>query len=314
MRVSQTMMKFAFTALGIGWFAATVFAADELGARTVWDALQVPAAKWQTGEGVSVDVNKVGVTIRAVGVDFGWAAAPDFLPVTETTAMDLTVKQVTNGQLAVQLEWMREDGGFIGATNAFSGIRAGVSLNNRKIAEFFPEGERPKRFRFKFWLEGADAEAQLSRAVVTFKRAWRKPETRLIKTYDSYATVTPDAGTKVQALGDTLAASLGADSQYSGFVFEDKVAYDKKGLVLLDVAALQDGVLSLQVLCWGKEGAFLKAVDLLKDNAAVGVFEVPLAIRTDDFPDAVSKISFKVWLSGKESTARIAGLYYGIAP
>ena len=266
---------------------ATICVGDELGERVLWNAL-APGVKWDTAPGVTV----TGEGVFHCAGDYGWATTGDLLPYSDATKVDLQ----THGPVKVQAEWFREDGTFMSATQ----------FNAGKLD--VPAGERPRKFRFKFWLEGKGTEAKLSRALVTVSKVWRKAGTKLVKTYDAKSKTTPDEGMKLDGLDMKL------EKEYSAFVFDDKVAFDAKGTLLVDVAGLKNGAVTVQALCWSADDAFQKAVDLVKDMSAAGYTEAPVAMHKEDFPADVAKLSFKVWLSGKEATARLGALHYGVLP
>jgi hypothetical protein len=71
---------------------------------------------------------------------------------------------------------------------------------------------------------------------------------------------------------------------------------------------------NLHVLCWNDRNEFLKEVSITPNIESAGLYEIPMRDHQQDFPAETARMSFKVWLTGKEASARIAGIYYGVAP
>jgi len=288
--------------------------AEDLGQRVMWSAVQIPAARWQTATGITVGNDGNTVTLKAGDVDYGWAATEGLLPVTDTTVVDLRVKSVVNGQFNVQVEWCRADGSFLRASPLLDRTKTEANVASKKILELAGEGERPSKFRLKFWLEGRQASAVIGNATIGFQRRWRKAETRLMKTYDAGAKTTADAGIAVETRGGVMEAKLGAGTPYAAFVLEERVATDKKGVVMIDLAGVQSGSVTVQALGWKEDGTFVASADLLKDASTAGCFEVPVALVSEKLGADAMKLSFKVWLAGGETSAQLAGIFYGVLP
>ena len=299
--------------IGALTLGASITAAGDLGEKILFDGAKVPGAKWQTEKGVTVATEGATFILRSGGLDYGWAATGDRLPLVEAAVIDLDVAKTSNGQLALQIEWFDSLGKFIGATNVLQQATTGTRLEHKKLSSFTPKEGKPRQFALKFWVEGRNAEIQISNATVHFLRSWHSPNTRLVKAYGGNAKLSPEKGITVASEGESLVARLGSGTAYSGFVCEDRVEYSLGGVVLLDVAKLENGVLTVQVLCWNGDGTFRKAVDLMKDVSAPGSLELPIDLVKDQIPSDTARVSFKIWLSGRETSARIDGLYYGIA-
>lgn len=286
-----------------------ICSAQELGQRVIWNASKTPAAQWQSATGLTVSSDGNVLTLKTGDVDYGWAATDGLLPVTDTTFVELIVKRVANGQLKAQVEWCRADGSFLRAAPLDAHGKAPV-----KLVSLAGEGDKPSKFRLKFWLEGRNASAEIEKAIIGFERRWRKSDTKLIKTFDAGAKVTAEAGVAVEARDGELAAKLAAGTPYAAFVVEERVALDPKGVVMVDVAGVENGAVTVQALGWREDGTFVQSADLLKDVSAAGSYEVPVALVSDKLGVDATKLSFKVWLAGGETSARLAGLFYGILP
>ncbi len=289
---------------------AGVVWADELGHRVVFDERKLPADRWQTATGVTVTATGDALVLRCAA-DGGWATFEEHLPFVSTAVAGIAIPQARNGQLALQVEWFREDGSFIGPADALRDAKAGTD-QTLELARFQPAGESPKTFRLKFWVEGRDAEIHLAKAVVSFQRTWRKPGTKLVKAYRDGAKHTPDPGLTVRADAEGFHAQVAPDTSFSAFLLEDRVDYDPGAVVLIDLADVRAGGVSVQALCWKSDDTQLKPVDLIKDVTTAGVYEIPLRALDGRFDPETKKLSFKIWLAGQASTAQIAGLFYGV--
>lgn len=303
-----------FSLAAIIIFCARMASAVDLGERELWNALGVPDQQWKAEKGISVSVEPDMVVVRSGEVDFGWATPNRRAPFVKTATLDVELKQIANGQLGVQVEWFKEDGTFISYTNILQQAKSPVRLSNLKLSDLVPTGEKPKKFGLKFWIEGRNAEARISEAVAQFARSWRNAGTRTLHAYDAKASVTSDEGMEGHGENGVIVARLSNDKGYSAFVLEDRADYDPNGVVMLDLEKLEGGTLTVQALCWDKDGTFLKAVDVIKDVAQVGVIEIPFTIYVDQFPKGTARVSFKIWLSGRGASATIAGLFYGVTP
>jgi hypothetical protein len=296
--------------VAMGWTCR----AAELGQRVIWDGARVPASGWQVADGITARAENGAITLVAGEVDYGWAAAEELLPFSAGTTVELAVTRVEQGQLSVQVEWFRADGSFIGATPLLERVKSETTVPARPITELVTEGEKPNKFRLKFWVEGKHCRVVIGRASAGVVRVWRKAGTRLVKSYDAGTTYTSDPGIRVEAREDDLHATLAPDVGYAAFVLEERVEFDPKAVVMVDLAGVQNGVVSVQALVWKADGTFLHSVDLLKDVSAAGCFEVPLEIHKDKLGADAAKLSFKVWLAGGQTTARLAGVRYGVLP
>jgi hypothetical protein len=119
--------------------------------------------KWQTAEGISVTTEDGSIVIRSTDVEFGWATTEQSEPVVADLKCDVKIAGVKDGQLTVQLEWFRENGEFLSATPLQKDIRGPVTIT-KPVADLLPTGEKPGRVRYKFWIEGKQAEIKVAHA------------------------------------------------------------------------------------------------------------------------------------------------------
>jgi len=310
----NVLRRLAFTVAVLLLAASRAFAAEGLGERVLFDALQTPLAQWELEKGISAKIENNALTLRSGDADFGSAAPREHARFQESATADIEIKNVAVGQMVIQVEWLREDGTLVSAPSLVERTKTAVNLTGKKLADVLPKGEAPKKFRLKFWVEGRGAEAQITKAVVRFRRAWRKADTKLVKAFDGGTPFKADPGMSAQANQKDIVAKLEPKTGFSAFYWTEKVAYDPNGVVLLDLATLQGGVMSLQALCRGEGDADLRAIDLIKDAPAAGMYEVPLKRFQDQAPSGTKELVFKFWLAGNEAIACVSGLFYGMAP
>lgn len=300
--------------------------ADDLGTRTLFDATAPQA--WQTEKGVTAKVEDGALVMKTGDIAFGSAASENFITIDPKDALatisaafpktplalEIVLREVKGGTASVQAEWLRQDGSFIKATPVLAATTAPLTQKEIRLLASAPGADRPARFRLKFWLEGRNARAVYDKVLITAPRRWHRSGTTLIQAYDADSKREVDAGLTVEAAGKALQLNLSPDKEYASVALTDRAAYNANGKVLLDLAALNKGAVTVQVLCLDKDGKFLKAVDLQKDIARPGLFEIGFDLYADQFPAGTDKLAFKVWLIGKGATARIDGLFYGALP
>lgn len=286
----------------------------DLGERILWNVAEAPLDSWKTATNITATVESGTLVVRSGEADYGWAASERRAPLLPNSRLDIEVLDVANGQLGVQVEWFKQDGSFIGFTNVLSQVKSADKVSALDLASLVPKDPKPKQFGLKFWIEGRHAAARVTKAEVRFTRQFRNPDTRLLHRYDADSTIKPEDGVTLSPDGKTIVAALTAGKEYAAILLEERAAFDAKGVVLLDLASIHGGGLSVQAVCWNAEGTYLKSVDLIKDATASGLVEVGFKLYADQFSPGTTQVSFKIWLAGKETTARMAGLFYGIAP
>ncbi len=279
----------------------------------MFDAFILQPAEWKLGPEMSMVQSANMLTIHAGNTDSGWVTPQYDMAFTPETLVDMEVKEVRDGRISAQVEWLQEGGEFLAAAPIFPPKGEAFSLMNQKLVELLPlTGEKPKRFRLKFWTEGKGCEAQFSRIFVHAPRLWRKENIRPLFSYEERVSLKADSGMEVRIQHGLLFARLRPLSESSSFVLKDIVPFDPQAALMLDIQTLDKGDIELHALCWDSRGQFLKELELLKEITQSGLYET--AFTTFKFPPGTSKLSFKIWLLGKEASVRISGLHYGIAP
>ncbi len=161
-------MKTLITAMFAFAFTTSLLVAEN---QVLWDASKTWPDQWKTETGISAAVESGALVLRSKDADFGWAAVNESVPLRDSATIDLEVKEARGGQLVVQVEWMEQDGAFIRAVELLKPGKTGSKITARKLSEFLPEGEKPKRLRLKFWVEGRNAEIQIAQAVIRAPRS-----------------------------------------------------------------------------------------------------------------------------------------------
>lgn len=284
----------------------------DLGSRVLFDGTKTTAAQWKTATGITVTPGDGKLIIQSGATGYGWAAIDQALPVSATTMANFQLSDITGGKASVQAEWLRKDGSFIKATPLLSASGTAVALSSQNILKQAPEGEKPAKLKLKFWLEGRNAKATYTQASITAPRLWRTAGTTLVKLYDSATPRQADTG--IDVAKDSLDVTLTQGTDYAAFVLTDRADYKPKATVLLDLAALTGGQLTVQALCFDKDGNYLKSIDLFKDVTQPGAYEVAFDLFADQVPAETKQVSFKVWLAGHGTAAKLAGIYYGLLP
>jgi hypothetical protein len=116
-----------------------------------------------------------------------------------------------------------------------------------------------------------------------------------------------DAGIEWKENGFGIAPS--ADKNYGCIESKDRLPVSKNGEITIEITALNDSNVSLQVQTFDEKGNFIGAVDVLKEISATGKLTVSLG-KFKLSPKAV-KLNFKLWIgsSGKGS-AQIKEISY----
>jgi hypothetical protein len=292
-------------------------AEEGLGERVYFDASLVGVNQWETAPGISVLRDKNTLVFKTDQVDSGWITSKERLPFSSTASLSLGLLRTVRGKFLVQVEWFREDGSsFLGASEIFQGS-TDVPVNKViKLTDFLPQlegGERPAKFRLKFWIDGKNGVVELAQAIIHVQRGWQQEDIQLMRTYTPDDAVVEDSGVEYLVDRGVLSAELSAQTDSASVVFWDRVNLNATGLILFDVESIQEGSISLHALCWNDRNEFLKEVAITSDLTSGGLYEIPIKNHQSDFPVETARMSFKVWINGKGAKARIAGIYYGVA-
>ena len=99
---------------------------------------------------------------------------------------------------------------------------------------------------------------------------------------------------------------------YSGAELVGRDDFHPHDAVAIDVAAIKNGSLTLQAVCYDGNGAAPRYVDLLENIEAPGRYEVPLWIYRTPLK-GTRQIAMKIWISGNQPAATVTAVTYGTA-
>lgn len=298
---------------------ARVLAAEEsLGERVYFDALQVPIDQWEAAAGTMVARDQNALVLKTDNNDSGWITTKQRLPFTDTAALSLSIMRTVNCQVLVQVEWFREDGtSFLACSDLYQGGGDKPVNQILPLAKFLPslpDNEKPAKFRLKFWVNGKNAVAYLTQAIIHVQRVWKQADMQTMRAYTPDDAVVEDPGIEYKTDHGSFSAHLLADTTTASIIFWDKINLNATGVIMFDLEAIQNGNVNLHVLCWNDRNEFLKEVSITPNIEAAGLYEIPIREHQQDFPTETARMSFKVWITGKETSVRLSGIYYGVAP
>ncbi|MCC6579783.1 MAG: hypothetical protein IT440_05030 [Phycisphaeraceae bacterium] len=290
----------------------------DMGVRTGFDLNSPAGMKWEVGDGMKLQIDGGVLALSCPNANFGWAApaAESRWAVTPGLEIRMTASAVDKGQLKMQAEWF-DAGGAGGAGGKFLGHSDLLTAEQFKPGPCtltLPESKpaEARAMRVKIWLEGRDASVRITQFTVVAPRQWKKPNIAVTQAWTGQSKLesTGDLKTASGAEGWTL--TLPEGKAYDGAVFADRADFSPKAVVQLDLARLTGGSVSLQLVCFDKDGKYLVCVDLFKDLTKPGVYEIPVSLDRSSFPAETAKVSPKVWLGGGNGhSASLAGIWLG---
>lgn len=293
-------------------------AQDTLGERVYFDALQVPVDQWETAPGTMVARDQNTLVLRTDDNESGWVTTKQRLPFSDTATLNLSFARTIHAQLVVQVEWFREDGtSFLASSDLFQGggdkpVNQVLPLS--KFLPALPDNEKPSKFRLKFWVNGKNGMVHLTQAIIHVQRIWKQSDMQLMRAFTPDDAVVEDEGIEYKTDRGSFAARLSPEATTASVIFWDRVNLNATGVVMFDLESIENGNVNLHALCWNDRNEFLKEVSITPNIEAAGLYEIPIKDHQQDFPSETARMSFKIWLSGKEASTRIAGIYYGVAP
>ncbi len=287
----------------------SLWAADEIST----NFLQTTAQDWGKGDGMSLQLEEKNLRIESADPPspHSWVAPQLKLPYTPQTKLEAKVKEVIRGGLVVQVEWLDAQGQFLASAAALE-VKPGEDAKaDLTLAELNPPANT-KQLQLKIWLNGQDAVAEIDVLEIKLPLAWRQGGVTTKMAYDGSSTLSEESeGLVTQVQGENLDLQLKEGVDHASFLFPDRVEYAATDAVMLYLPSLVGGNMTVQAVCWDAKGNYLKSVDLFKDVAKSGVYEVPFSIYADQVPEATRQVSFKVWLMGQKASASLARLLVG---
>lgn len=281
--------------------------------RELFDGTRLAAEAWECDPGVIAAVGEGGVSLNLKEKPYAAAAPQTRLEIDPEATLTISLAD-RKGDCSAQMEWIGEGGAFLKATPLFEAAGADVGVKQRKLTELLPADLRgtAKKFRVKFWLGGQDAAVTIREFTVLAPRRWQTPGIKTVHVYGPDSSVEPDKGLVVKKDGRALSAYTESGVPFSAFVLTDRLDYSPQQSAMLELAHLSpSATATVQVLCWDRQGVNIKAIDLMKDVAEAGVFEVPYSLYAEQFPPATTRVSFKIWLGGPSARMRLGALVVG---
>lgn len=200
------------------------------------------------------------------------------------------------GNIIVQVEWFDRSGALVSADEVFRVSGAGVQEKDGKMVP----PPKAAAFGLKFWFEGESIHASLAGITLSRVPVWPSGEALESVPAQENAKFEADSGIASKSEGTTCQMVLEEGTGYAGIHLNNPVALREGLRVLVPVLELPSGTsLSVQALCWDRQGAFLGEVDLIKDITEAGDYEVKVPAAAMEFNPAPAKVSTKVWLTGK---------------
>lgn len=297
---------------GLIYSSSFTLEAEPLKKYTVGDLLIIPPTLWEKDAGVSVsqaEANKP-VTLAANGKGGISARPPGQYALTSETTLDLAAENV-RGEVTVQIEWFNASGAFLKATKLTTVRDGALKVDALPVAEKAPTNIDAAQFGLKFWL-GDGTKCELSRALITGPVVFKTKNVTSVHRYGSKSEVKPERNLELETLDTCWRLRLEPETPVSAFVLQNKVKYNEKGIILANILALNNGSLSVHVLCWNSNDTFLKEVHLIEGITEMGTYEASFAMFADQFPPDTDTISFKVWIGGDKAQACLEGIYYGM--
>jgi hypothetical protein len=296
-------------------FPAVLAAQESLGERVYFDAMQVPLDQWETAAGTLVARDQNALVLKTDNNDEGWITSKQRLPYADSAALSLSILRTIHCEVLVQVEWFREDGtSFLSAADIYRGGGDKPVNQVLRLSKFLPDQEKPAKFRIKFWVTGKNAVVYLSQAIIHVERTWKQADMQLMRAYGPDDAVVEDEGLDYKTDHGSLAARLEPQATTASIIFWDRINLNATGIIMFDLESISSGSARLHALCWNDRNEFLKEVSVTPDIDSPGLYEIPITAHQQDFPTETARMSFKVWLSGKETSIRLAGIYYGVSP
>lgn len=258
------------------------------------------------------------LVLKTDNTDSGWVTAKQRLPFTDSATLNLSVLRTVNCQVLVQVEWFRDDGtSFLAVSDLYQGggdKPVNQILPLSKFLPTLPGDEKPAKFRLKFWVNGKNAVVYLTQAIIHVQRVWKQADMQTMRAYSPDDAVVEDEGIEYKTDHGSFSAHLLPETSTASIIFWDKINLNATGVIMFDLESIQNGNVNVHVLCWNDRNEFLKEVSITSNIESAGLYEIPIRDHQQDFPVETARMSFKVWLTGKEASVRLSGIYYGVSP
>lgn len=250
--------------------------------------------------------------IKLGNQDHAWLSTIKRYPLSPATTLSLNIAST---QAMLQLEWFTSADQFLGATDVLKAEALSTGLQSVDVMAQLPADlqGKAKRFRPKFWLFVKESTHTIKEFSITARRSFRKNDVLPQHVWLPKSKLTADAPLTLKLEGDMLHITMNKEVDHAGLVFEDRVDYNPRGTVMIDILSItpQTG-LTVQLLCWDETGKYIQCVDLLKNLKKEGTFEISPGVFGSAIPAGTAQISFKVWVLGKDAQCTLGGLFWGV--
>ena len=285
--------------------------AGELGTRIALNAMRADVT-WQTNDNASVERVESAVLLTKTGGKGAWASPGARMPLLPETEIRVHVDSLNGKSLRVQAEWLNDEGQFIEATR-LADLDEMTPLDRRiPLNGHVPADIEPASFNLKLWLIGEKTEVRLKRLAVEQPRTWPRTNTRtLAQLVPPKVKVDAGEGVTADVMPKAVRFALSADQEAAGSIIRGRYAYDANLTVMLDLAALQGGRVTLTLICFDGNGEYLNGVPLMKALREPELHHADVSDVKGDMPAATRRVGFKLWLIGETPEAEMAGLFVG---
>lgn len=271
-------------------------------------------ANWQTSDDVTCKVD--GKTVIAIlgDVDNSWFTTQNQYPLNDQTTFEIQC----SGAIGMQFEWFTSRGRFLSASDVLKASDFAQGKQSLIVNKFIPDDIREKTriFRPKFWVYGNNQSVTITDFAIHAPRQFRTDGLQLSHKWEAPTKLTPDPVLEITQDNQCIALKLDPSTKHAGLVFEDRVPYDAKGVMMIDINSITlgkaDTSLTIQTICWDKQGNYLTSVDLIKSMNKAGTYEIAPSAYGSAIPKETVKINFKVWIWGNTAKCKINGIYWGI--
>ncbi|HAI13636.1 MAG TPA: hypothetical protein DCM28_18165 [Phycisphaerales bacterium] len=291
----------------------TTLASAQLGNRVLEQTPDQVA--WQTSDQVTCKVDGQTVIATLGDVDNSWFATQNQYPLNDQTSFEI---QCSGGAVGMQFEWFTSRGRFLSATDVLKASDFAQGKQSLIVNNFIPDDirEKVRIFRPKFWLYGKNHSITITHFAIHAPRQFRTDGLQLSHKWEAPTKLTPDPVLKIMQDKQCISLELDPSAKHAGLVFEDRVPYDDKGVMMIDINSITrdeaDTSLAIQTICWDKQGNYLTSVDLIKNMNKAGTYEIAPSAYGSAIPKETVKINFKVWIWGNTAKCKINGVYWGI--
>jgi len=280
--------------------------------RVLYDLERSDRESWDvSGEEVTAELLSDMLMLH-LGANIGWAAPAKPGPYLAGGTVEVELGKGRGGNLICQLETFHKDGIYIKGYNLFRVEGTGESTHNIKLDEVIPAEKRDeiKLCRLKFWLEGEGAEFDILTAKLSNPRQFLRDGIQTVAVINGETPYREDFAMEVAKEGKSLKLNNKEGSETASVLLETTVPLQGKEVIGLEVGALKDGEITVQVLFF-KEGQITGQLTLVDQIRSTGYYEMPFSAIERKIPAGSDGFAAKLWMHGKGAEALIDGILIG---